>query len=98
MLKLLLSLFKKCPLIDNYKITNSYNVVFCKFLSVRKYGYSNLEQIYNVLGIFNEEHTNVSISCPKCSEPFLQPLLQKPQSSLAVAFEKINVFKPEVLC
>ena len=70
MLKLLLSLFKMLPLINKYEITNSYNVVFCKFLSVRKYGYSNLEQIYNVLGIFNEEGTTVSISCPNVQNHF----------------------------
>ena len=30
--------------------------------------------------------------------PLLQPLLQEPQSGLAVAFEKLNGFKSEVLC
>ena len=98
LIKLLLPLFKKCPSIDKYQITNSYNSVFRKSLSVKKYGYSSLERMYTILDVFNEEGKNVSISRPKLLELLLQPLLNEQRSNLETAFEKLNGFKSTVLC
>ena len=57
--------------------------------------------MYNALDIFNEEDKNISISRPKLLELLLQPLvpiLHEPHSSLDASFEKLNGFKPTVLC
>ena len=98
LLQLLLPLFKKCPSIDKYQVTNSYNSVFHKSLSVKKYGYSSLERMYTILDVFNEEGKNVSISRPKLLELLLQPLLNEPCSNLETTFENLNGFKSTVLC
>ena len=99
-LELLLPLFKKYPQIDRYQISYTYNTAFPHdSLSVKKkFGYKNLDHLYNVLDVFNNEGTKVSISRPKLLALLLQPLLQEPRSNLEDAFQKLNGFKSAVLC
>ena len=99
-LELLLPLFKMYPRIDRYQISYTYNTAFPRgSLSVKKkFGYKNLDHLYNVLDVFNNEGTKVSISRPKLLALLLQPLLQEPHSNLEAAFQKLNGFTSAVLC
>ena len=99
-LELLLPLFKMYPRIDKYQISDTYNAAFpLDNLSVKKkFGYKNLDHMYTVLDVFNNEGTKVSISRPKLLALLLQPLLQEPQSNLEASFQKLNGFKLSILC
>ena len=95
----IIPLFIKHPVIGEKSITNIFNQEFKRPLSVRNYGFKKLEDFYAKVIIFDRsEKGKLSISRKKLLAYLLLPLAGVQPSLLESEFERVNMFSPRILC
>lgn len=98
----LLRLFMRVPILeDKLKLPSVYAKEVHESLSIKKFGFSGLQRMYDLLDIFDTtsaDSKQICLSRQKVLELLLRPLCHLSGEYLVREFETLNGFHPKKLC